>query len=175
MKKLVAVFLVSLVWSAGVANLSAKEIEIREWEVPWENSRPRDPFVDSQGRVWFVGQRSHYVANFDVTTGEFTKFDLTPGTGPHNVIVDKEGDVWYSGNRAAHIGRLDPETGEIAKYPMPDPAAKDPHTMVFDDNGDIWFTPWTASRSLHLGFQSTRVCACGRTSSALEMPPTFTS
>ena len=140
MKKLLAVLVGSLIWCAGSASLSANEIEIEEWVVPWEESRPRDPFVDSKGRVWFVGQRSHYVAYLDVDTGEFTKFDLTPGTGPHNLIVDKDGDVWYAGNRAAHIGRLDPETGEIAKYPMPDPAAKDPHTMVFDGNGDIWFT-----------------------------------
>jgi len=140
MKKLVVVFVVSLAWSAGFSPLSANEIEIQEWTVPWENSRPRDPFVDSEGRVWFVGQRSHYVAYLDVDTGEFTKFDLPPGTGPHNLIVDKDGDVWYAGNRAAHIGRLDPGTGEIAKYPMPDPDAKDPHTLVFDGNGDIWFT-----------------------------------
>ena len=140
MKKLLAVLVVSLIWCAGFTSLSANEIEIEEWVVPWENSRPRDPFVDSQGRVWFVGQRSHYVAYLDVSTGEFTKFDLTPGTGPHSLIVDKAGDVWYSGNQAAHIGRLDPETGEIAKYPMPNPDAQDPHTLVFDGNGDLWFT-----------------------------------
>ena len=140
MKKLFSIFVVSLAWSGGFTPLSASEIEIQEWTVPWENSRPRDPFVDSEGRVWFVGQRSHYVAYLDVDTGEFTKFDLTPGTGPHNLIVDKAGDVWYAGNRAAHIGRLDPGSGEIAKYPMPDPAARDPHTLVFDGNGDIWFT-----------------------------------
>ena len=115
-------------------------IDIAEWVVPWENSRPRDPYVGPDGRVWFVGQRSHYVAFLEPSTGRFEQFPLDPGTGPHNLIVDAEGFVWYAGNRAAHIGRLDPRDGSIIKFPMPDESARDPHTLVFDSNGDIWFT-----------------------------------
>lgn len=116
------------------------EVEIREWEVPYAESRPRDPYVGPDGRVWFVGQRTHYVAVLDPESGEFTQYDLEEGTGPHNLIVADDGTIWYAGNRAAHIGRLDPETGEITKYPMPDPAARDPHTLVFAEDGTIWFT-----------------------------------
>ena len=115
-------------------------VEITEWQVPWEDTRPRDPYVGPQGRVWFVGQQGDYLAYLDPATGEFTRFDLEAGTGPHNLIVDDEGYVWYAGNRAAHIGKLDPQSGEIVKFPMPDPEASDPHTLVFDHDGDIWFT-----------------------------------
>ncbi|MGH7751213.1 MAG: lyase, partial [Gemmatimonadales bacterium] len=34
---------------------------INEWTVPWTGTRPRDPYLDRQGRVWFVGQTGHYV------------------------------------------------------------------------------------------------------------------
>ncbi len=115
-------------------------LEIDEWVVPWERSRPRDPYVGPDGKVWFVGQRSHYAAYLDPETGEFKKFDLDDGTGPHNLIVDQDGTVWYAGNRVRHIGRLNPETGEIKKFWMPDEAARDPHTLVFDHDGDMWFT-----------------------------------
>jgi len=125
---------------APVAAQTLVKVDIQEWPVPWEKSQPRDPYVDAQGRVWFVGQRGHYVAYLDPSNGQFKKYDLEPGTGPHNLIVDKNGFVWYSGNLNAHIGRLDPKTGAIKKYPMPDPAARDPHTLTFDKNGDIWFT-----------------------------------
>ena len=118
----------------------ADPIEITEWDVPWEDSRPRDPYVAPDGRVWFVGQRSHYAAVLDPETGEFKRYDLDDGVGPHNLIVDDAGIVWYAGNRAAHIGRLDPETGAITKIPMPIAEARDPHTLVFDSQGDIWFT-----------------------------------
>ena len=140
MKYLAALILAAVLWPAGLALIEVDPIEITEWTVPWENSRPRDPYVDSQNRVWFVGQRSDYLAYLDPETGEFKRYDLESGAGPHTLIVDDEGMVWYAGNRAAHIGKLDPSTGEIAKYPMPDPAARDPHTLVFNSEGDIWFS-----------------------------------
>ncbi len=124
----------------GAAPAAAEDIEITEWVVPWENTRPRDPYVDGQGRVWFVGQRGNYLAYLDPETGDFRRYELDPGTGPHNLIVDDDGFVWYAGNRAMHIGRLDPETGDIEKIMMPTPDARDPHTLTFDHNGDIWFS-----------------------------------
>ena len=124
----------------GAAPAAGADIEITEWVVPWENTRPRDPYVDGQGRVWFVGQRGDYLAYLDPATGDFRRYELDPGTGPHNLIVDEDGFVWYAGNRAMHIGRLDPETGAIEKILMPTPDARDPHTLTFDHNGDIWFS-----------------------------------
>lgn len=122
------------------AGLIAQEVRIVEWRVPWEDSRPRDPYVAPDGRVWFVGQTADYAARLDPTDGSFERFDLPTGTGPHNLVVDGAGVVWYAGNRAAHIGRLDPATGDIQQYPMPDERASDPHTLVFDSQGLIWFT-----------------------------------
>lgn len=115
-------------------------ITITEWSVPWEGTRPRDPYVGPDGRVWFVGQAGHYVAVFDPAAGDFRRYDLEAGTGPHNLIVDEHGVVWFTGNLRAYIGRLDPATGAIEKIPMPDPAARDPHTLAFGRPGEIWFT-----------------------------------
>lgn len=117
------------------------DVQIDEWLVPWEESRPRDPYVAPDGDIWFVGQRSHYVAEFNPETEEFRKIDLEDGAGPHTVVVDNNGTPWYAGNRANHIGKVNPETGEITKFMMPeDNSARDPHTMTFNKNGDIWFT-----------------------------------
>ncbi len=112
-------------------------VEIQEWTVPYAESRPRDPYVAPDGRVWFVGQRSHYAAVFDPASGEFRRYDLPPGAGPHNLIVDGSGTVWYSGNLVGNIGRLDPATGEVRTYPVP---PRDPHTLVFAPDGTVWFT-----------------------------------
>ncbi|MBI4540338.1 MAG: lyase [Gemmatimonadetes bacterium] len=134
------------VWLGSTALPADDPADIKEWPVPWENSRPRDPYVDGKGRVWFVGQQGNYLAHFDPKTGAFERYELEPGTGPHNLIVDADGHVWYAGNRNAHIGRLDPETRKITRYPMPDPAVRDPHTLIFDRNGDIWFTSQGGNR-----------------------------
>ncbi len=115
-------------------------VEINEWQVPWENTRPRDPYLAPDGNVWFVGQRGDYAGMLNPETGEFRRIDMPDGAGPHNLIVDDEGIIWYAGNRAANIGRIDPATEEIELIPMPDPAARDPHTLEFDGQGGIAFT-----------------------------------
>jgi len=121
---------------------SAQEtVDIREWRVPYEQSRPRDPFAVSDSSVWFVGQRAGYLAHLDADSGEFKKVALKDGSGPHNLIVGSDGVVWYAGNRPALIGRYDPQTEEIEEIAMPDPAARDPHTLIFDEGEEnIWFT-----------------------------------
>ena len=133
--------LFSAVVAAVVTPVADKPPVIKEWPVPWGDTRPRDPFLDpTTNRIWFCGQAGNYIAYFLPTTGEFKKYDLPAGSGPHNLIVDKSGMVWFSGNLAGYIGRLDPKDGSVKQYPMPDPMVRDPHTLVFDKSGDIWFT-----------------------------------
>lgn len=122
-------------------------VKIQEWKVPWENTRPRDPSVDKQGNVWFVGQTGHYVGRLNPKNGEFKKFELEPGTGPHSQIVGQDGNIWYTGNRTGHIGKLDPNTGEITKFQLPE-GVRDPHTMIQGKDGKFWFT---AQQSQYVG------------------------
>src|SRR3954453_3859801 len=72
---------------------------VKEWKVPWEKTVPRDPFVDHQGRVWFVGQMGNYVARLDPARGEFKRFEIEAGTYPHALVVDRNNGVWFTGNR----------------------------------------------------------------------------
>lgn len=109
-----------------------------EWTVPWENSRPRDPYVAEHGAVWFVGQVDHYVARLNPETGEMKKFDI-PGTGPHTVVVSDDGTPWYAGNKDKHIGKMNPDTGKVTRFDMPE-AINDPHTMDWTADGNLWFT-----------------------------------
>jgi virginiamycin B lyase len=136
----VKAFLLSAVALSSITVAAAQAPDIKEWDVPWEDTRPRDPYVDASGKVWFVGQAGHYVAYLNPQSGEFKRYELDPGTGPHNQIVDQNGAVWFTGNRVGYIGRLDPKDGKIVKFPMPDSSVRDPHTAVFARNGDLWFT-----------------------------------
>lgn len=113
---------------------------VREWTVPWADTRPRDPMADDQGRVWFVGQVGNYVARLDPNTGKFTQYAIDEGTHPHNVIVDRQGRPWFAGNRNATIGRIDPANGLVTRFRLEDKRLADPHTMAFDRRGNLWFT-----------------------------------
>lgn len=123
---------------------------LKEWDIPWDNTRPRDPWVGpGENTVWFVGQAGDYVARLNPENGDLKRYRLDAGTGPHNVIADERG-AFYAGNLAEHIGLLDPETGDISKFRMPGDGPRDVHTMAFDSNGDIWFTEQGGNRIGHL-------------------------
>lgn len=132
-------------------------VDIKEWPVPWENSRPRDPFAESANSVWFVGQRTGYLARLDVASGKMTKIDLEEGSGPHNLIVGEDGIVWYAGNLKSLIGRYDPKTKQLEKIAMTGRSGRDPHTMVFDGKGHIWFTVQGGNSIGRLNMESRKV------------------
>jgi virginiamycin B lyase len=114
-------------------------VPLHEWQVPWKDSRPRDPVADKQGRVWFVGQAGNYVARLDPASGQFHRFTIDSGAFPHTVNVDGKGNAWFTGNRNGSIYRID-AAGKIARYPVSDSTVRDPHTIAFAPNGDLWFT-----------------------------------
>lgn len=122
------------------APIAADTVNIREWLVPWQKSGPANPYVGQRGRVWFVGRRGDYVANFSPQTEEFNRYDLQKGTAPFSLLVDASQNIWFSSSRRRHIGMLDPATGRVSEIEMPDRKAKDPRTLVFDLAGNIWFT-----------------------------------
>lgn len=139
----------ALLW-ASPALAQDNPLEPKEWTVPWERTRPRDPIQDKTGRVWFVGQTGNYVAYLDPKTGEFKQYKIEDGTNPHNIVVDEQNNIWFTGNRNERIVQLIPETGELKTIMMPkkDTAVRDPHTMIFDKNGIGWFT---AQQSQYIG------------------------
>ncbi len=136
----------------------ADSVDVKEWKVPYEQSRPRDPFAESATSVWFVGQRTGYLAHLDAETGEFTQVKLKDGSGPHNLIVGSDGIVWYAGNLNGLIGRYDPATKEFEEIMMPDARARDPHTLIFDKGEqNIWFTVQGGNMMGRLNIESRKV------------------
>ena len=125
-------------------------VSITEWNVPWESSRPRDPYYAPDGKVWFVGQTGNYIAHLDPKSGKFTRIAIEEGTYPHNLIVDKQGTVWYAGNRNGTIGKYEPGLEKFTHYRMPDSTVRDPHTLIAGTDGNIWFTAQQSSAIGHL-------------------------
>jgi virginiamycin B lyase len=123
----------------GASVALAQAVPTQEWEVPWKNSRPRDPMVAPNGHVWFVGQTGNYVATLDPRSGQFKCYEVAENTNPHNVVVDRRGNAWFTGNRNGTIGRVDAATGKVTSFAIPE-GVRDPRTAIVAPNGDLWFT-----------------------------------
>ena len=92
MRRLVAwCTLAVLAAPAARAQAPAGPVPMREWPVPWKDSRPRDPVADGRGGVWFVGQAGNYDDRIDTTTGAMRSFAIDTGTHPHNVVIGPDG------------------------------------------------------------------------------------
>ena len=50
-------------------------VDIQEWAVPWESTRPRDPYLAPDGQIWFVGQGGDYAARFNPETKKFQRYE----------------------------------------------------------------------------------------------------
>lgn len=131
---------------AGTAFGQDGTLEPKEWTVPWENTRPRDPVMDQTGKVWFVGQSGNYIAYLDPKSGEFKRYEIEVGTNPHNIVTDPAGGIWFTGNRNGRLVKLDPATGELKNFMMPDSTVRDPHTLLFSSDGIGWFTAQQSQR-----------------------------
>jgi virginiamycin B lyase len=115
-------------------------ISFTEWTAPTLGQRPRDPFMHTDGTIWWAGMYGSLVGMRDSNSGEFKEYRLDPTARPHSIVEGPDGDVWYSGNSNSTIGRIDRETGEITVYPLNNDDARDPHTMAFAEDGTLWFT-----------------------------------
>ena len=129
-----------LLWMLLLPLANADTVDLREWLVPWPDSSPTDPYVDSRGRVWFVGVTGDYIANFSRDSNEFNRYDLRDGSQPTALLISPDGQLWYTSLKRRSIGVLNPSTGRVTEHEIPHRRAREPRAMIFDGNGDIWFT-----------------------------------
>ena len=148
----------SLLCLLATLPLVASAQQIEEWQVPWENTRPRDPSVGPDGRVWFVGQRDNYLGRFDPDSERFERFELPQDTRPHTVVVDSKGQPWVAGNGNGTLLRYDANGALQQTIEVPPVAAdlpSDPHTIAFDGDGGLWFTMQNGNGIGHLDAEGT--------------------
>lgn len=121
-------------------------LEPKEHTVPWgAATRPRDPIMARDGKVWFVGQTGNYVAYLDSKSGEFKQYQIDAGAHPHNINIDERGGVWFTGNTNGKLYNIDPASGALKPIQL-DAAVKDPHTMTWGKDGIAWFTAQGSQR-----------------------------
>ncbi len=116
-------------------------VEIKEWNIPWQDSQPRGGAGVRPDLVWFAGQTGNYLARLNPQTGIFSRVDLIDEPGPGGLIVAANGMVWYAASSRGYIGRYDPHSRTVRHIAMPNAAASDPRRLAFDHSQKtVWFT-----------------------------------
>ena len=151
-------FLLALALASPLAAAETHSLQIKEWPVPWPNSRPTDPVPVRPDTVWFVGETGNYLATLNPETGAFKRIDLIDEPGPQSMVVAGNGIVWFTGTARGYIGRFDPRSRQIARIPMPYAAAADPHTLIMElGERNIWFTLQASNMIARLRIDSSTV------------------
>lgn len=83
---------------AGAQN---QTIEIDHWQVSWPNTRPRDPAVAHDGRIWFVQTHTHpnRFVGFDPKAEKFFSSTAIPGGAGsmrHMIYDAKHQVIWFA-------------------------------------------------------------------------------
>ena len=74
-------------------------VTIKEWTGSWPNGRLRDSFEEPKGNIWFMAQKTQYIAHPASRKGKFRRHKLEDQAGPQKLIVGREDIICYTGNR----------------------------------------------------------------------------
>ena len=55
---------------------AAQGLAVREWQVPWERTRPRDPFVAPDGAIWYVDYARGFLGRLDPVTAAVEEWEV---------------------------------------------------------------------------------------------------
>lgn len=117
---------------AEIGRVDAKTKEVKIFNTPLKNSRPRRGRVGVDGNIWFAENGANAVAMFDPKTSSFREWILpTKRATPYDAVRNAKGEVWTGGEYTDRITRLNPATGEFIDYLMPIPT--DVRRVFFDD------------------------------------------
>ena len=73
-------------------------VTIKEWTGSWPNSRLRDSFDETKGNIWFMAQKTQYIAQLDSRKGKFRRHKLKDQARPQKLVVGRDDIVCYTGN-----------------------------------------------------------------------------
>jgi streptogramin lyase len=106
-----------------------------------DNSLANGDGIAARGNnVWYADFNNDSIWRYNVTSGQFKEFPLTPGATPVDVAVASDGFVWFTERGAGAIGRLNPQSGAFTETPVPGGDAALLSQIAIAPDGSVWFT-----------------------------------
>jgi virginiamycin B lyase len=140
MLRIVPALLLSSALALPLAATEQRDVDIKEWPLPWADSRPRDPHPASATTVWFVAEKGNFLGTLNPQTGRFSRIELVDEPAPRNLIIGANGMLWYTASARGYLGRYDLRMRNIYRAQLVD-AVTDPNALAFEaGERNIWFT-----------------------------------
>lgn len=121
--------------------------EIRQFQIPTNNSGPNAIIFGPNDRFWFVEFLAGKLGEFFEQNDSFKEFSIPENNSiPASLAMDGLGNIWFSDQSGqGSIWMFDPQNDHFTQY---DTLTKDstPLFILADRENDIWFTETTANR-----------------------------
>lgn len=148
-------FLLILSFALPLSATTGSRIEIKEWPLPWPDTKPSAPYVQTADLVWFAGEGTDLLGTLNPHTGVFKRADLIDGPKPRSLAVTASGMVWFAGTLHGYIGRFDPLRRTIWHASMPNSAVSDPSYVMLElGERNVWFTATSSNAIGRLRMQN---------------------
>lgn len=121
--------------------------DIREFQIPTNNSGPNAIVSAPYDRLWFVEFRAGKLGEFFTQNDSFKEFSIPENSSvPASLAIDGLGNIWFSDQSGqGSIWMFSPKANHFRKFAT---LTKDstPLFVLADKENDIWFTETTANR-----------------------------
>lgn len=123
---------------------AALALDIHEWPVPWPNTRPRDPAVAPDGRIWWVDAAAGFLGVYDPKSRAMRQWQSPGGerSALYATAVDAKDRVWYveTGMRPNRFIGFDTRAEQfIATTEVPSGGGSVRHMVFHRPTNTIWF------------------------------------
>ena len=85
--------------------------------VPTPDATVQSGVLGPDGAIWFIERSADKVGRMTLD-GQFTEYQLAPGSFPNRIVVGPDGALWFTELFSSMLGRIT-TSGALTEYPVP--------------------------------------------------------
>lgn len=143
------------IWFVGqqghyLARFTPSTEEFFKVDLP-ENTGPHNNIVDSQGRVWYSGNRiGEIIGYYDPDSMELTEIDVPGAPDPHTLVFDEnEEHIFFTVQQGNQVGRLRLSDNSVDIVDVPTPQSR-PYGIKIAPDGTPWVVELGSNKLLKI-------------------------
>ncbi len=125
--------------SNAIARLNPVTGDAVDIPVPTPDATVQSGVLGPDGAIWFIERSADKVGRMTLD-GQFTEYQLTPGSFPNRIVVGPDGALWFTELFSGMLGRIT-TSGTLTEYPV----AGGPVGITVGKDGQLYTALFLAS------------------------------